>query len=150
MESQSHSIFVFIGVLVVFFIFWVVLMKLLHTVSGWFSLQESFGTETAPSGREESFSYVQIGWLSYNGVIHLCFTEKGLYMNIMTLFRFGAGAVLIPWENLIFKEKKKILWMDYVNLEAQLSNGKKIKLQFLERVFTEYDLKKINGYSKAF
>ncbi|HNH10827.1 MAG TPA: hypothetical protein PK683_20185, partial [Leptospiraceae bacterium] len=139
-------IFVFIGVLVVFFIFWVVLMKLLHTVSGWFALQESFGTETVPSGREESFSYVQIGWLSYNGVIHICFTEKGLYMDIFVLFRFGAGPVLIPWDNLIFKEKKRILWMDYVNLEAQLRNGKKIRLQFLDRIFTEYDLKKIRGY----
>ena len=36
--------------------------------------------------------------------------------------------------------------MDYVNLEAQLRNGKKIRLQFLDRIFTEYDLKKIRGY----
>lgn len=147
MESQSHSIFVLIGVLVVFSIFWVVLMKLLHTVSGWFALQESFGTTELPSGREESFSYVQIGFIAYNGVIHLSFSESGLHMDIMALFRFGAGAVLIPWRNLIFKEKKRILWMDYVNIEVQLNSGKKIKLQFLERVFQESDLKKMTGYN---
>lgn len=147
MENQGHSIFVLIGVLVVFSIFWVVLMKLLHTVSGWFSLQESFGTTELPSGREESFSYVQIGFIAYNGVIHLSFSESGLHMDIMALFRFGAGAVLIPWRNLIFKEKKRILWMDYVNIEVQLNSGKKIKLQFLERVFQESDLKKMTGYN---
>jgi len=37
--------------------------------------------------------------------------------------------------------------MDYVNIEVQLNNGKKIKLQFLERVFQESDLKKMTGYN---
>jgi hypothetical protein len=80
-----------------FVVLWVAICYSIASLSGWRRLRLLY--ETGPfEGATSKFSGY-VGRSRYRGALIAGATQVGLYLNVAAPFRIGAGAVLIPWQD---------------------------------------------------
>lgn len=84
---------------VFFSILWSGISFLISYLSGWRYLAGRYRTEPLMEGFYRGV-YGRIGIANYNGVLRVAFTEKGMYMHVMPLFKIGHPPLLLPWNHL--------------------------------------------------
>lgn len=88
-----------VGFTVFFSILWSGIIYLTSYLSGWHFLAGRYRTEPLTEGFYRGV-YGRIGVANYNGVLRVAFTEKGMYMHVMPLFKIGHPPLLLPWSQL--------------------------------------------------
>lgn len=88
-----------VGSLVFMVGFWMGIVWLLAALSGWRSLATHYATTEPSPSNAQGFIYGMVGWISYNGVLKIAFTEWGLYIGINPLFKIGHPSLLIPYQH---------------------------------------------------
>ncbi|WP_298362311.1 hypothetical protein [Runella sp.] len=78
---------------------WSGIIYLISYVSGWQFLAAHYKTEPLTDGFHRGV-YGRIGVANYNGVLRVAFTEKGMYLHVMPLFKIGHPPLLLPWSQL--------------------------------------------------
>ena len=78
---------------------WSGVIYLISYVSGWHFLASRYRTEPLTEGFHRGV-YGRIGIANYNGVLRIAFTEKGMYLHVMPLFKIGHPPLLLPWTHL--------------------------------------------------
>lgn len=95
---------VMIAAIVVAFVFffsilWSGIIYLISHLSGWHFLATRYQTAPLTEGFYRGV-YGRIGIANYNGVLRVAFTEKGMYLHVMPLFKIGHPPLLLPWNHL--------------------------------------------------
>jgi predicted Zn-dependent protease len=97
-----------------FFLFfatlWILVCLLIARVGGWTALAQFYSLKTPFSGRRWYLQTAGMRWhMSYNHCLTLGANDKGLYMAVLFLFRFGHPPLFIPWPDISITEKHS--WM---------------------------------------
>ncbi|MFN8348906.1 MAG: hypothetical protein U0X91_28155 [Spirosomataceae bacterium] len=89
-----------VGLFLVFFpLLWLGIIYIVSHFSGWHFLAGRYQAEPMKEGFYRGV-YGRIGMANYNGVLRVAFTEKGMYLHVMPLFKIGHPPLLLPWSQL--------------------------------------------------
>ncbi len=106
--------------MITFPMFWLGVVRLLAFCAGWPRLAE-YASTTVPSSVERGISG-KVGWVGYNHVLRVAKTQRGLFLAINPLFRFGHQPLLIPWTK-IRSENFRWWGTGYVRLTIRSQKG---------------------------
>lgn len=136
-------IFVILGFLVIFPLFWIGIINLTSRLFGWHSLANKYRTDYFPTD--------YVGWQSgqlnglgnYNNILRVAIKSEGIYLGVFVLFKPGHPDLLIPWSEVsqvkksnmfLFGEAYKLTFGNPSNgtmlLRAKLFAGYEDKLPF--------------------
>ena len=117
------------AVVVIFPGLWASVSFLLSYVAGWPALARQFRCKSKFLGKKWHMRSGQFRWgLSYNSILTVGSNETGLYLSVFLPFRLGSPPLLIPW-NQISVTRKRILWLDFVELSLGKQLGIPLKLK---------------------
>ena len=92
-----------VGIIIAFCLFFTALWSAIvfgfSHVSGWQNLASQYATPPRYEGFYTNVSG-RVGLVSYNNLLRIAFTEKGLYLHIMPFFQIGHTPLLLPWHQL--------------------------------------------------
>ena len=109
---------VFLLPIVVFPIAWVLAAFAMSRSGGWTALAERYGTDRPEPPNTRSMQWATFGWLSYKGVIKVGYSDDGLYLGMMTLFRMFHPPLLIPWSAIRSRTRGRYWMMSVDTLEV--------------------------------
>lgn len=95
-ESALFPLAIIAGVLVVFPIFWVGIVRLLGMLSGWTALGKQHATDAPLPEPVHSMQWCRFGWIEYRLVVHFALDADALWIDILGLFRSGHPRLRIP------------------------------------------------------
>jgi hypothetical protein len=77
---------------------WIAIGYLIASVSGWKRLRQRYsaGSFTGPTSRTSGY----VGPSRYRGALIVGASAAGLHLDVVPIFRIGAGPVLIPWKSI--------------------------------------------------
>ena len=99
MEMALFMAGIALAFVVVFSILWSAVVYGFSHVSGWKNLASQYATPPLHEGFYTNVSG-RVGLASYNNLLRIAFTEKGLYLHIMPFFQVGHKPLLLPWHQL--------------------------------------------------
>lgn len=119
MSSQvfTHPSFIVPAALVGFVLFWMAIIRLLGTISGWKTMHERFGPPGPVAPRYQLVTG-RVGLVNYNNVLRVACDRSGLYLSVLAFFRAGHPAVFIPWNEVHDAERKDFLWRKRVRFSV--------------------------------
>ncbi|WP_428655867.1 hypothetical protein [Runella sp.] len=117
MKDALFMVEILAGFIVVFSILWSGICFLIAWVSGWRHLASLYQTTPLKEGFYTGI-YGRIGLANYNGVLRLGFSEKGMYLHVMPLFKLGHDALLIPWSELKNVQQSNSIFGNYVKCKV--------------------------------
>lgn len=118
MEKILLTVGIIVGFPVVFFVFWSGICFLISRLSGWHHLATLYQTPPLKEGYYTGV-YGRIGFANYNGVLRLGFSEKGMYLHVMPLFKLGHAPLLVPWSALKDVQQGHSLFGNYVKFKVE-------------------------------
>ena len=103
-------------------LFWIMICQFLAILGGWRTLSEAYPLEGDFVGAKKfmasgSFKLFWIMPVNYNNVLTVGGDMRGVYFNILFLFRPGHARIFIPYEDLR-GEEKRFLFFSYAKLQA--------------------------------
>ena len=79
---------------------WCGICYLLAVIGGWSSLANFYHLNEPFDGQKWHFRSAQFRYFAnYNNALTLGASERGLYMAVLFLFRFGHPPLLVPWQH---------------------------------------------------
>jgi hypothetical protein len=92
---------------------------------GWSSFAERYPALTRPRGMAYRSPSTWFGsfFARYGNVVHVMFTEAGIYFYTSFLFRAFHSPFLVPWESVKHVEKKRVLFWSRYRIDIQDSGG---------------------------
>jgi hypothetical protein len=121
-QSQTNELW---PLLPVFFIGLWVFVSFTISRMGWNSFAERYPALTRPRGmayRSPSTWFGSI-FARYGNVVHVIFTDAGVYFYTSFLFRAFHPPFLVPWESVKRVEKKRVLFWSRYRIDIQDSSG---------------------------
>ncbi len=103
--------------IVVFSGLWSGITYMISHFSGWHHLATLYRTLPLKEGFYTGV-YGRIGFANYNGVLRLGFSEKGMYLHVMPLFKLGHPPLLLPWTALKDVRREAFLFGEYVKCKV--------------------------------
>jgi hypothetical protein len=82
-----------------FVVLWVAVCYLIAAVSGWRRLRRLYATNHFEGATVRFAGHLGRSRFRGNALVAAS-TPAGLYLDVRALFRFGAGPVLIPWDDI--------------------------------------------------
>ncbi len=111
MSEALLGILFFVLWLIFFSCLWMGILALLSRASGWARLARRFAIDRPPSGEVFNWSSARFGFFSsYNGILQLGVSEKGIHLRPIIIFRYAHKPLLLPWRAIERLEQKK-LWL---------------------------------------
>ena len=114
----THPAFIVLVALAGFALFWMAIVTLLGTLSGWKAMHAGFGLPpgvVAPGG---SLVSGRVGVVNYNNVLRVGCDRFGLYLSVLVFFRAGHPPLFIPWNEVHGVERKDFLWRQRVRFSV--------------------------------
>lgn len=111
---------------------WVLAAFMISRTGGWSALAERYGTDRPEPPNTRSMQWATFGWASYKGVIKIGYSDDGLYLGMMVLFRIFHPPLLIPWSAIRRRTRGRYWMMEVdtleiddirVRLKAQVTNS---------------------------
>ncbi|MBI5025298.1 MAG: hypothetical protein HZC12_00935 [Nitrospirae bacterium] len=97
--------------LLIFIGMWIMISIVISRVSGWGSLAEIYRYTDPFNGNRWRFQSAGMRWMmSYNNCLTIGSNERGLYLSIFFIFRFGHPPLFIPWNDISITNKKGLLF----------------------------------------
>lgn len=101
-----QSMFIILGSILAFILFWMAIIWLIAQLSGWSKLAKVYPAHTPfnetcwsmQSGRFRGYS-------NYSGILLVCADGHALHLSTFILFRPGNPPLSIPWEDITSKTK---------------------------------------------
>ena len=109
-------LFILVAFPIAFTAIWSFVCVLMSLVGGWWRLSGRFRTALPAPVPTESGFYAGMGLANYKQVLELGFTEDGLDLRIMPLFRPGHPPLRIPWSEVRHEGPAFSLWGRFVKL----------------------------------
>ena len=75
---------------------------------------------------------------SYHNVMYVSFSDAGIYVSALFLFRAFHAPILVPWSKVVGVTTKKRFWMVRNELEIRDDAGS-IRIQLTEKALHEYE-----------
>ncbi len=93
--------------------------------SGWRGFAERYAAGDRPDGTAYTAPRAWFGsiFASYNNVARVIFTDRGIYVYAMFLFRAFHPPFLLPWESVKKVEKKKGFFTDSYRMDIEDTPG---------------------------
>ena len=108
----------------VFFIGVWLFVSLTISRMGWSSFAERYPAQTRPRGMAYRSPSTSFGsFARYGNVVHVIFTDAGVYFYASVLFRPFHSPFLVPWESVKRVEKKRVLFWPRYRIDIQDSSG---------------------------
>jgi hypothetical protein len=88
---------------IAFAVFWVLVISVLTKISGWPELAKLYARprDAHPSSRTYfQGMVVRPPGISYQGIVNIGASERGLFLFVVPPFQFGLPGLMIPWEDL--------------------------------------------------
>ncbi len=123
--NTTMIVFIVLGNLLVFPLFWMAVVWLISGV-GWANLAQYWVTTQIPTGQVFSLVTARIGLASYRNCLSVWLADSGLFLEPIWLFRVGHRRLLIPWQAIENIQPTQVLWLKGAKLE--LLHGKTIVL----------------------
>lgn len=108
------TVYIILGFLVVFPLFWIGIIQIIALLSGWKTLASLYRTDQAAPNNTRYGISGMMGISGYNGVLNLGFNHQGLYLSVMVLFSIGQAPVLVPWSGI--EKIEPASWLFYGNV----------------------------------
>lgn len=90
---------------------WIMISIVISRVSGWASLADIYHHADHFNGYRWRFQSAGMRWMmSYNNCLTIGSNERGLYLSIFLIFRFGHPPLFIPWNDISITNKKGLLF----------------------------------------
>lgn len=84
---------------------------IISRISGWTSLAEIYRYTDPFNGSRWRFQSAGMRWMmSYNNCLTIGLNERGLYLSIFFIFRFGHPPIFIPWNDISITNKKGLFF----------------------------------------
>lgn len=118
-----------VGFILFFAMIWAGVSFLLAAVSGWRQLAALYGkVDPTRRGSCKSVWYARIGFVRYKSVLRLEAFPEGLCFKLFILFRVGAPAFIIPWNDLLVPQLKHDSFFTMYSFQAGKAPGVSIRL----------------------
>jgi len=107
---------------------------------GWSGFALKYGVPAPPIGERFACPNARIGNLmaSYRNVMYVSFSDAGIYVSALFLFRAFHAPILVPWSKVVGVTTKKRFWMVRNELEIRDDAGS-IRIQLTEKALHEYE-----------
>lgn len=106
-------IFIILGFLIVFPLFFGGIVWMIAIISGWERLGKYYKSEKPRKeifGQSLRINHMNVGWMKYSNVISIIGTEEGLHISQMFPFGLIHQPLLIPWgEFKKIEEKNRLI-----------------------------------------
>src|ERR1043166_3693185 len=99
---------------------WCLVSLIFSYLSGWQNLAGIYATRNHPSLKAHRTQSGTVGFISYRGCLTVEVTERGIYLGMMWLFRFGHRPLFIPWQEVQQIRRVKRFWGDWVVLTVEM------------------------------
>jgi hypothetical protein len=94
---------------------WCVVAAAISVVGGWHQLSKKFRQVHPFDGVSDGLQSGQMRWFAnYRGCLRLGANEEGLYMGVLSIFRFMHPPLLVPWNQIRAFRAKRWLFGEYV------------------------------------
>ena len=92
---------------------------------GWHGFAQKYAASVRPPGMSFNCPAASFGSIlaSYRNVMRVVFSESGVYVYPMILFRVFHQPFLIPWEKVVAMKKKTRFWGDWYELSVRDRNS---------------------------
>jgi hypothetical protein len=108
---------------------WCVVTAAISHVGGWAILARQYRYSSEFMGEKWRMQSGRMRWLmSYNNCLTLGGNETGLYLSVLSLFRFQHPPLLIPWPEISVSRQRRFFF-NYVRLTL----GREVKIPLLLR-----------------
>jgi hypothetical protein len=116
--------------LVFFVAMWCLTSLLTGKLSGWAILSRRFSSTLPFPSQTWSWKSACMRWgANYKNCLTIGADPAGLYLSSLFFFRIGHPALFIPWTEISLRGRRKILFIEFVELEL----GREEKIPFLIR-----------------
>jgi hypothetical protein len=98
------------GLAVWFIILWSLVISLMSMLSGWRSLSRMYPAPVpGDSGQKRIFSMcsIRLGFISYNNIAYITFTDTGIILKVMKIFSIMHRPIFIPYAKITGAAKGK-------------------------------------------
>jgi hypothetical protein len=118
-STQSLPPFLIPGLLLLVPAWFLFLVWLLATLSGWRRMARQFRQQgPIEGGQLRTWQSGRIGWVNYNNCLSVNIGPAGIGLKIMPPFNLFAPPLLLPWSALSEPRARKILWHEVVQFEV--------------------------------
>jgi hypothetical protein len=101
-----------LGFCVFFTLFWLFVTGMLTLVSGWRGVAARFPAgDIPPAGESWSNQISGFGLVHENRVTRVIVSPAGLHLSAILPFRFARPPILVPWDQVKWKSRRRFLWV---------------------------------------
>lgn len=114
-----EQFFPFLGIPLVFIVFFVLFRYIFPRLGGWSTLAEQYSTplkSTQIQGERIKFGEINVGGLNMKNMVRGYKTKEGLFLTQHLFFMGNTPSLLIPWEVFQTPERRDFLFMKRVRL----------------------------------
>jgi hypothetical protein len=116
--------------LVFFVAMWCLTSLLTGKLSGWAILSRRFGSTLPFPSQTWRWKSARMRWgANYKNCLTIGADPAGLYLSSLFFFTIGHPALFIPWTEISLRGRRKILFIEFVELEL----GREEKIPFMIR-----------------
>ena len=92
---------------VYFLTLWLLVSATISLVGGWFSLAKVYRLRVPFNGAKWGMQRAQMRWwVNYKNVLTIGVSQEGLYLAVVSLFRFMHPPLLVPWSEVRVRRSK--------------------------------------------
>jgi hypothetical protein len=125
--NPAVPIFIF---LIFFVTLWCVTSLFTGRLSGWAVLGRHFASTLPFPSQSWRWKSARMRWgANYKNCLSIGADAAGLYLSSLLFFRIGHPALFIPWSEISFRGRRRILFVEFVELEM----GREEKIPFMIR-----------------
>ena len=121
---------------------WVLVLRILSSMSGWTTLAERFHSPGRFLGQYYRFRSAKLQAVNFSSSLELGVNHEGLYLRPMILFRLFHKPLLIPWREIRAQSVKRLLFNGYrltfnscpgITLEVYSRTFEKVKAHLMNK-----------------
>jgi hypothetical protein len=98
-------------------VMWVVVSIAISVTGGWSALATRYRTDAPAPPNVRYMQWATFGWAAYKGVLTIGYTDEGLYLGMLFLFRIYHPPLLIPWSAITSRKRGRYWLMQVDTLE---------------------------------
>ena len=107
-------------------LFWIFIVNIIATASGWKLLARRFRAQQPFTGPMWKYQRGAMRGAGYNGCLIVGADPMGMFLNIMRIFRPGHPPLFIPWSETTLRHQP---WLPKEPVEIRLGSGEQIKFR---------------------
>jgi hypothetical protein len=106
---------------------------------GWCGFAQKYAASSRPPGRSFNCRSAWFGTIfaSYRNVMRVVFSDAGIYIYPLFLFRAFHRPFLVPWDKVVGVSRKERFWITWTELEVRDGTGE-IHIMLSEDALREY------------